>query len=98
MFLQLVSWGVGGKIEKLWKGTTGRTGVTMVICLPLIALPMMVKYFKINIRYEVGDLQVFWNKSMRMGYCTWDIGDGSKPSLHILDLMMWLVGVWKDLG
>ena len=47
---------------------------------------------------ELGDLQVFWNKSMRMGYCTWDIGDGSKPSLHILDLMMWLVGVWKDLG
>ena len=42
--------------------------------------------------------EVFWNKSMRMGYCTWDIGDGSKPSLHILDLMMWLVGVWKDLG
>ena len=46
-------WGVGGKIEKLWKGTTGRKGITMVICLPLIALPMMVKYFKINIRYEV---------------------------------------------
>ena len=45
--------GVGGKIEKVWKGITGRKGITMVICLPLIALPMMVKYFKINIRYEV---------------------------------------------
>ena len=53
VLLQLVSWGVGGKIEKLWEGTTGRTGITMVICLPLIALPMMMKYFKINIRYEI---------------------------------------------
>ena len=29
---------------------------------------------------------------MIMGYCRQNIGDGSKTSLHILDLMMWLVG------
>ena len=26
-----------------------------------------------------------------------DIGFGNRLPLHILDLMMWLVGVWKDL-
>ena len=46
----------------------------------------------------IGVQDVFWNRLMRMGYCTWNIGDGTKPSLHILDLMMWLVGVWKDLS
>ena len=39
----------------------------------------------------------FWNKWLRMGYCRQNIGLGNRLPLHILDLMMWLVGVWKDL-
>ena len=46
----------------------------------------------------VGGLDVFWNRLMRMGYCRQNIGFDNRLPLHILDLMMWLVGVWKDLG
>ena len=47
---------------------------------------------------QVGALDVFWNRLMRMGYCRQNIGFENRLPLHILDLMMWLVGVWKDLG
>ena len=93
VLLQLVSWGVGGKIEKLWKGTTGRTGVTMVICLPLIefiALPMMVKYFKINIRYEVrkGLHYLFFAFAIALVSTFWSLIDARIICLYLFHVIL----------
>ena len=55
-------------------------------------------WFELGTDFYVGGLDVFWNRLMRMGYCRQNIGFDNRLPLHILDLMMWLVGVWKDLG
>ena len=51
--IQLASWGVGGKLKKVYSGNTGISGLVMCFCLPLIVLPMAIRYFRVNIRYEI---------------------------------------------
>ncbi|KAL7548833.1 hypothetical protein ACHAWF_012090 [Thalassiosira exigua] len=103
VLFQLISWGITNKMDHLWAGQTGKTGLVMIACLPVISIPMLFRYFRVKFPYELRKALhyifvvfvlalIFHVKSNKLPWAGWNaVVMGTVFCIYLLDVaIVWL--------